>query len=118
MIGEQFDFDLTKDGDRFLIYGRCGEDGIIGGAIAKHWQSVKVFDYSGDYNDYCSDVYQNDINPNFGPNKIRKDGTIYITLSGHNNEIDPSRFPLFDWALEVRTSNGVFAPYILYSKGG
>ena len=122
---EKYDISLTRNGDRFLILGRCGEDGIIGGAIAKHWKNIKTYIYPNNIYYYLSEIYELDDNTKFGPKQIRKPGLIYITIGGcrissgyvRKEEIPISDYDRYDYILSVESTNsGGFTPFIFYKE--
>ena|SRR5438445_3024664 len=116
-----FNATSTRNGDRFLIVGRCGEDGIIGGSIAKRWKNVHVTYYTNpkQKNVFTSKSFEGDKNPNFGPTQIRKQGIVYMTLSGYLTsltDIPVHDYEHYDYVLSVEHQDGGFGPRIVYEN--
>lgn len=117
MIGQQYDVNLTKDGDKFLIFGERAEDYIMGGFIAKHWTDANVYRYPSLYDEDLSKRYKDDVLRHFGPAQIRKNGTVHITISTNKvsiNDVSTDEYQNYDWVLNA--DGFYFVSHIVYCK--
>jgi hypothetical protein len=103
-------FEYIKNKDTILIFGRCGEDGIIGSEIARRWTNVTRSSYGRDnvseWN--CSDSRY--------PPVIKHEGSVHITTCNNQAFTLSLKDLRYDLILVIVGRGVGFGPDIIYQK--
>lgn len=106
-----FSTESVKENDRVLIFGRCGEDGIIGMDITRRWTNATKSYYNNDK------IYdESNIDRPGWPTIVKQQGHVHITVCNNQKITLTLKDLYYNYIIVIVRNQGHFGPKLAYQK--